>query len=121
MREQGISKPPEFPLLKDFSVWENWRRWFSLLTLAVPRIQTFDLVIDPGSCAANTTTAEAFTLTGIKTSDHVYVNKPTHTAGLAIANAFASATDQITIVFGNYTGSGIDPPSETYRVTAIRR
>jgi len=68
------------------------------------------------SCAANTTTTTTLTLVGASTGDHVLVTMQTHVAGLVLSHAWVSATDTITVVFGNLTGSTI---SATTTVNAM--
>lgn len=71
---------------------------------------------------ANTTSEQTFTVVGLKTSDLVVINKPSHTSGLIIGNCRVSADDTLAITFGNLTGSDIDPfASEDYTIVAIRR
>lgn len=135
MREQGLPPPPRIPLLESLRgaiddaslsralssvAAQTFDRFLSLIVKAVPKVQTFQLTINPTSCAANTTTAQVFSCPGLTTRDIVCVNKPTNTAGLVIGNAFVSSDDNITIVFGNLTGSPIDPGSEVYLIVATR-
>lgn len=121
MNEPAIQPPPRQPLINDLQLWAFWDVWFSLITKNVALIQTFDLTINPTSVSANSTSAQAFTLNGVTTQDRVVVNKPSHTSGIVIANAYVSAANQITIVFANVTAGAVDPPSETYRVFSVRR
>lgn len=135
MREVGLPKPPKPTLIEALRgiisdrqvdaalatrAVVEYDRFLSLLVKAVPKVQTFQLTINPTSCSANTTNAQTFTCSGLTTRDIVKVNKPSHTAGLTIANAFVGTDDILTIVFGNLTGSPIDPPSETYLVESTR-
>jgi hypothetical protein len=78
------------------------------------RFGVSSITIDVASVAANTTAEQTFTVTGLKVGDFVAVNKPTNSAGLGIVNARVSAADTLAITFGNFTGSGIDPASQTY-------
>jgi len=117
MRELGIDPPPKQPLTS----WAPWSQWFQRLRNAIAKTQTFTATLDPTSVSANTTDEQTFTVEGLSTSDIVYVNKPTHQTGLGIVNCRVSATDTLAITFGNFTGSPIDPSSEDYFITAIRR
>jgi hypothetical protein len=78
------------------------------------------ITIDPASVAAATTAEQTFTLSGLKTSDVVFVRKPTLTAGLGIAGARCSAADTLAITFINATASPIDAASEVYSVAIFR-
>lgn len=118
MRELGIDPPPKLGIGQ---AWQQWNIWFQRLRNATAKVQTFTETLNPTTVSANTTSEQTFTVTGLTTRDIVYVNKPSHTAGLGIGNARVSADDTLAITFINPTGSGIDPPSEDYYITAIRR
>jgi hypothetical protein len=121
MNERGIPKPPEQQnWITGLSLTEEAWRWVSRVFSNYPKVQTFNVTINPTSVAANNTSEQTFTVTGLATTDRVVVNKPTHTAGLIIGGARCSAANTLAITFGNVTGSSIDPPSEDYRVMSIR-
>lgn len=85
------------------------------------RLFAVQVAIDVTSKSANTTGEQTVTVPGVKAGDIVVaVNKPSHSAGLGIVNARVSAADTIAITFGNYTGSPIDPASETYTIVIAR-
>lgn len=125
MNERGIPKPPEQVnwLEPRDGKWqitvEAWR-WVTRVFTNYPKVQTVDVTINPTSVSANDTSEQTFTVSGLEVQDRVIVNKPTHTAGLVIGNARVSASNTLAITFGNLTGVAIDPPSEIYRVSAIR-
>lgn len=98
----------------------SWLVWFGRITSTFKRVRTYTPTIDPASVSANSESLQTFTVEGLTTADSVTVNKPTDTAGVSISQVYVSATDTLAIKFRNHTGGGIDPPSETYRVTAIR-
>lgn len=87
---------------------------------AASGVRIYTATIDPASVAANTTAEQTFTVTGLTTSDVVFVNKPTATAGLGIVNARVTAANTLGITFSNNTGSPIDAASESYKVFAFR-
>lgn len=87
---------------------------------AITQMRVYSQALDPASVAANTTAEQTFTVTGLATTDKVFVNKPSNTAGLGIVNARVSAVDTLAITFGNFTAAPIDAASETYTITAIR-
>lgn len=119
--EKGIPKPPEVGnWIPNMSLTTEAWRWISRVFSNYPKVQTFEVTINPTSVSANTTSVQTFSVTGLTVNDRVLVNKPTHTAGLAVAGAYVSAVDTLAIVFGNFTGLSIDPPSETYRVCSVR-
>lgn len=76
--------------------------------------------LDVAEVAANTTAEQDFTVTGLKTTDFVAVNKPSLSAGLGIVNARVKATDTLSITFVNATGTPIDPAAETYKILVFR-
>lgn len=95
-------------------------RWVADLSDKFVLTSVYTVTIDPVSVAANSTSEQAFTVLGIKTTDIVVVNKPTHTPGIGIVNARASANDQVSITFINATASPVDAPSESYLITGVR-
>lgn len=121
MNEKGIQPSPREPLHQDIAVWERWSAWFALIVKRLPRIETYTATITAAEVSANTTEEQTFTVTGLVTTDIVYVNKPTHQAGLVIGGCRVSAADTLAITYGNLTGSGITPTSESYYIVAIRR
>lgn len=76
--------------------------------------------IDVASVAANTTAEQTFTVNGLKTTDVVFVRKPSATAGLGVVNARVSAANTLAITFVNATASPINPAAETYLVAVFR-
>lgn len=121
MNEKGIPKPPEADAwIKGMTLTADAWRWISRVFNYYPKVQTQDITINPTSVSANTTSEQTFTVAGLEIQDRVTVNKPTHTAGLVIGNARVSASNTLAITFGNLTALSIDPPQESYRVSAIR-
>lgn len=110
---RGIEPPP---IDEKFS--DSLRRWFNVLTGRFPI--HISATIDPTTVNSNTTSEQTFTVTGLGTGMAVFVNKPTHQAGLGVVGARISAKDTLAITFMNTTGSGIDPTSETYQIVAFR-
>lgn len=87
---------------------------------AITGIKIYTTSLNVASVAANTSAEQTFTVTGLTTSDKVFVIKPSLSAGLVIGNARVSAADTLAITFGNLTAAPIDPAAETYTVVAIR-
>lgn len=131
LKEKALSPPPKpdlaFPelqqakLSKFFSYMQDTYRWMLRMVDVIPKIQTTDLAINPGNVGANTTSEQDFTVSGLRPTDIVYVNKPSETAGLGVVNARCKANDVVSITFMNTTAGIIDPPAETYTLVAIRR
>lgn len=128
MHEHGISPAPRLELdawleTKAPIVIEYLRqldKWFRRLRDTIPKMHHFDAAINPASVAANSTSEQTFTVTGVGTGDVVIINKPTHTSGLGIVNARVSASNTVAITFQNTTASAIDAPLETYLIIVIR-
>jgi hypothetical protein len=91
-----------------------------IITGNVQAMGVASVTINPASVAANTTAEQTFTVLGLRTSDAVFVSKPTLSAGLGIVNARCSASDTLALSFVNATASPIDAGSETYQVMWIR-
>lgn len=86
----------------------------------VRAISIVQVTSDPASVAANTTAEQTITVPGVLAGDFIDVRKPTLTAGLGIVNARASATNTVSVTFGNFTASPIDAASETYTIRVTR-
>jgi hypothetical protein len=82
----------------------------------------YNPTLSPARVAANTTTEQTFTVTGLSTADRIsFVNKPTAQTGLGIVGYRVSATDTLAITFLNLTALPITPRAdEIYQVGAIR-
>lgn len=84
------------------------------------RINVVSLSINVASVAANTTAEQTFTLPGLATTDMVFVNKPSLSAGLGVVNARVSAANTLALTFSNNTAAPIDPAAETYNILVVR-
>ena len=122
-----ISPAPRQPILAEETekglkniLHADWRRWFSILHGILPKVQTFSQELTPTSVAANTTEEDTFTVIGLTTDDIVYVNKPTHQAGLGVVNCRVTGADTLRITYMNATGGSLTPTKETYKIIAIR-
>jgi len=78
-----------------------------------------EVSVDVGSISANTTGIVSVSVPGVKVGDFVYANKPSHSAGLGLANARVTAADTVELTFINTTGSAIDPAAETYKFLIV--
>jgi len=112
---------PQGPVMDDESkmLTHEWHLFFSSLVDKLPRIQSFTVTLDPGSVTANSTREENITVKGVTTNDIVVVNKPGNTTGIMV-DARVSATDTVTVRFGNVTVGNIDPGSEVYQGFVLR-
>ena len=88
---------------------------------ALTQIRNYAPSITPSSVAANTSAEQTFTVTGLATTDVVYVDSPAALVdGVSIVGVRASATNTLAVRFMNNTGSSKTPVSGTYPVVAIR-
>lgn len=79
------------------------------------------LSVDVGSITANTTIEQDVTIPGVRTGDVVLsVSKPSHSAGAGVVNWRVKAANTVSVTFGNFTGSAIDPAAETYTFIIAR-
>jgi hypothetical protein len=62
---------------------------------AITGITVYTQSIDVASVAANTSAEQTFTVTGLATTDKVFVIKPSLSAGLVIGNARVSAANTL--------------------------
>ena len=82
----------------------------------------YQTALTPSAVGPNTTTSQAFTLTGLVNSSMVFVNKPTSQVGLSIMGARVSGTNQLEITFANATAATITPTAgETYTVANFQQ
>lgn len=80
-----------------------------------------NVTLSPAAVANATSAEQTFTVTGLLTTDYVYVNKPTAQAGLGIVGARVSATGVLALTFMNATSATITPTaSEVYTVLVER-
>lgn len=98
----------------------EWENWFRLIANHMPIINRYEQELDVTSVAANTTSEQTFTVSGLTTRDAVFVTKPSHNTGLGVVNARVSAADTLALTFMNTTAGAIDPSAETYFIVAVR-
>lgn len=115
--EKGI-EPPNHLEIEDRP---NLLKWFLSLWSTYPRIRIYEVSVTPGTLTANSITNVTVTVTGISTNDILIVNKPSFTSGVGVVDVYATATDTVDITFICDKGSPTTPPTETYRIVAIRK
>ncbi len=78
--------------------------------------------LSPAAVAPNTTSSQAFTLTGLINSSVVFVNKAASQVGMTIMGARVSGTNQLEITFANATANTITPTAgEVYTVANFQQ
>lgn len=85
----------------------------------VLRLEVRDVTLDVPSIAANTSEENTFTVSGLKTGDHVYVAPLAFDAGVVVGSARVTAKDTLALQHVNATGSGVDPSSQDYRLLIV--
>ena len=83
-------------------------------------IEVRDITVDLASVATITSGETSVTVNGVKTSDFVFVNGPSLTAGLGIVNCRVTAENTIAIDALNTTAGAINQASGTYKLLIIR-
>ncbi len=88
----------------------------------IQRVMIYTPTLTVAQIGASTSVEQTFTeITGLETTDTVFVVKPTVNAGVSVASARVSASGSLTITFVNASTSPVTPTaSEVYRVFAIR-
>jgi len=86
----------------------------------VSGVYALEASLTPAEVATITTAEQTFTVAGLKATDMVYVNSPSHVAGVALANARVSAADTLALTFVNPTAAGVTPAAGTYTITVVR-
>lgn len=87
----------------------------------VSNIFTVDYTADHGAVAALVGAVKTQTIAGLLTTDQVFVQCiGTPTSGAAIANAWVSSANTLSIAFTTAVALGVSLGSQTYRVTVFR-
>lgn len=86
------------------------------------KVGVFSLALTPAAVAATSAPIQNFASTGIGllATDSVEVSPPSATAGVALAAAWVSAVDQLSVQFVNPTAGSLTPPAGNYLVTVWR-
>ena len=105
---------------RDGGAGPGWGRFFASVERNLVRVDYYDVALDPGSIGAGATAEVTASVAGLKPRSLVVVAKPSHTPGVGVVNARVSAADTLALTFMNASAAPVDPPSEVYRVLAIR-
>ena len=111
-----IPSGPNF--LKDINS-DQGKNWLKLVWNKLIKRRTYSQSLAPTAVSANTTSEQTFTVKGLNSTDTIYVNKPTHQAGLGVVNVRVSADNTLAITYMNTTASSITPTTEVYKIVAI--
>jgi hypothetical protein len=132
MIEKGIERPPRLSvnrldagnrggILAIFDYLIELVKWAQRLQNVFPKVQTFEVTIDPPSGSADSDQSVNVTLNGVTTQDILFINKPSVTSDVGIVGAYVSAANTGTIHFRYFSGGTKNPPSENYYIVAVRR
>lgn len=88
----------------------------------IQKIGEFSISLTPSAVSATTAPVQNFAATGIglQVGDQVDVSPPSATAGVALASAWVSAADQLSIQWVNPTAGSLTPPAGAYIVVVTR-
>lgn len=81
----------------------------------------YNITLSPSSVANATSAEQTFSFKGLRTTDFVYVIKPTAQAGLGIVNTRVSAADTLAITFMNCTAATITPTASEVYTLLLKR
>lgn len=108
-------------LLDANNTW-NGTQTFSGVVLGgstVTKILTATAALDFGLIAAAASADLTITVTGAAVNHSVTLGLPAAPTAGIVYQAFVSAADTVTVRATNITAAGIDPASQTFRVTVI--
>lgn len=80
----------------------------------------YSQTITPAEVAANTTALQTFTVTGLETSDKVFVNPNGFTEAVVLGFVRVSAQNTLQVQFTNPTAGALTPTAGTWLITAMR-
>jgi len=115
LKESALQPPPVGQSMTD----EQWTTWFKLVSDLMPKVSSYEVVAVPANVGANSSITQTYTITGLATSDVVYMNTQ-QVAGLVV-DVRVSASGTLSIAFTNTTGGAVSTPGGTYTVMAIRK
>lgn len=86
----------------------------------VTKVKVYSQTITPASVAAATVAEQTFTVTGLSTSDKVFVNAGAIVNSVGIGNVRVSAANTLAVQFVNPTAGSLTPTAVTWQIVAIR-
>jgi hypothetical protein len=87
------------------------------LVSTTPYIYTASLA--PAVVIAGGNSAQAFTVSGVATTDRVFVSGPAPVANCTPLHARVTATDSVTIYWTNYSGTACTPQTGVYSFVSV--
>jgi len=98
------------------------KRWMSDISEALPQFIVYSATINPASVSASVISEEAFTVTGVRTDDHIL--SVTHGdivgTGIGVLDVRISAANTIAITFSNDATGSVNIASSTWEFLIMR-
>jgi hypothetical protein len=86
----------------------------------ITNIRVYSQTITPSAVGAATVSTQTFTVTGLSTSDKVFVNNAAISNATGIVGVRVSAANTLEIKFVNPTAGSLTPTAGTWTIIAIR-
>lgn len=86
----------------------------------ITQIVVYSQTITPASVAAAVVAEQTFTVTGLATTDKVFVNTAGTGNATGIAGVRVSAANTLAVSFVNPTAGALVPGAGTWKITALR-
>jgi hypothetical protein len=84
-------------------------------------VKVYTQTITPASVGAATVAEQTFTVTGLKTTDMVFVNQAAISNAVGIAGVRVSAADTLAVRFVNPTAGSLTPTAGTWTIVAVHK
>lgn len=96
-------------------------RYLSKLPLFITQFSLATVTWDPSTVNTMSTARQSASVSGVSTTDYVFVLKPTNTTGLSVNPlCTVTAADTVDVEFINNSMAVIDPPEEDYIFIILR-
>ena len=109
--------------VEDGAIEYNGTRLYSTIGTdrkEIVRGGTYSVSLTPTAVAANSESLQTYTVSGLIVPEAVCVSPPASISGLGIMSVRCSTTDTLEILWRNFTGGSLTPPSGNYKVMAGR-
>ena len=110
--KKALSPPPR-------NLDKEIREYLTRMQMSTPDVYIYVEDLNPSSVSATSYSTQTFTVEGLETSNAIIVTPPNLTSGLYLVSSWVSATDILSLVFYNSTGSSINEGSGEYKIVAI--
>lgn len=86
----------------------------------ITQVVVYSQTLTPAAVAAATVAEQTFTVTGLATTDKVFINGPADAGAVGVAGVRVSAANTLAIRFVNPTAGALTPASGAYNIVAMR-